>query len=71
MQSDDHLGGTIYDKQVNRSKSGRGPWTCMIFAYGHPFSDITNEHRSWKATTSIVPLDESESLFWSHTTKTD
>ena len=65
MQSDDHSGGTIYVKQVNRSKGATTLAKALDMndiCIQPSFLDIINEHRSWKATPGIVSLDESEDL---------
>ena len=64
-QSDDHSGGTIYVKQVNRSKEAAklAKTLDMNDICIQPSSlDIINEHHSWKATPGIVSLNKSEDL---------
>ena len=65
MQSDDHSGGTIYVKQVNRSK-GATILTKTLdinnICIQPSLLNIINEHHSWKATPGVVSLDESEDL---------
>ena len=64
-QSDDHSGGIIYVKQVNRSKRAATLAETLDMndiCIQPSFLDIINEHRSWKATPGIVSLDKSEDL---------